>query len=482
MDERADLRRPQWWLVIVAPLLAGALTALAGPPLVQPWLVLFGWIVFAWTFLRPGMRWGRSTLAGAAFGVGHNAVLAAALEFPINFAVPLAAALAVSWAVLGLLLGLLLPRLGPRWALAVIPAAATAVDALGLMAIPVFGTAQSVVRALAPWPWTLGVSAYAGHGGLVLLVVAASTGVAVALESRGPRRRGALTGVIVASAAVVILAGTSLVRASREPARTVRVAAAGWTYEVEGAPLDRSGTAAEQVDRLLAPLVLEAASRGATIVVAPEVAFWMPADEREDAMARLSDLAVDSDVTLVTGFFDVASDTNRAALFGLSGDLVDEYRKTHLIMGVESYRAGNGELVVFAQPEWTLGVLICQDDNFTDLSRAYGRRSVDVLAVPTNDWHQVQEFHLQNSVLRTVESGFAMIRGATNGVSAIIDADGRVLARMDHHAQGTGIVVADLPLYAGGTLYDTAGDWIAIVSGVFLVIAAIVAWRRRSKS
>jgi apolipoprotein N-acyltransferase len=462
-------------------LLSGLVLGLSGPPFFQPWLVLICWVPLAWIALGPGMEWRRTTAATAMFGLGQNLVLAAVLEFPLQFALPLALALTVSWAALGLLIGLLLPRLAPPWALAVIPAAAVAVDQFGLMAIPVFGTAQSFVRALAHWPWTLAIGAYAGHGGVVLLVSAAQTGLAAALLRARPARGLAAAGLVVAAASAAVMVGAWAARATSGAARAVPVAAVGWTSAAEGDPATRSGSPAEQVDSLLAPLVRRAARAGARLVVAPEVAFFADSRERQPLLDRLAALARETSVVLVVGYFDVGGATNQAVVVGPDGELRGEYRKTHLIPGIEHYTAGAGDLVVVTGDDvpGPLGVMICQDDNFTDLSRAYGRRGVRVLAVPTNDWQAVQEFHLQNALLRTVESGFAMVRGASNGISAVIDSRGRVVARRDHHAEGTGIVVADLTLTEGGTIYSGLGDWISFACAAFLVVAAARATRRR---
>jgi len=59
--------------------------------------------------------------------------------------------------------------------------------------------------------------------------------------------------------------------------------------------------------------------------------------------------------------------------------------------------------------------MICQDDNFTDLARGYGRLGVPLLAVPTNDWPAIRAFHLQSSAFRAIENGYAIARAAWLG-------------------------------------------------------------------
>ena len=206
-----------------------------------------------------------------------------------------------------------------------------------------------------------------------------------------------------------------------------------------------------------------------------------PDGEYDLFLSHASTLAAERDVSLVVGFFDDAQDVNEAAIFASDGALVAVYRKTHLILGMEDYVAGDGtvaEVGSVLSDGHLLGAMICQDDNFRDLGRAYGRSGVSALAIPTNDWKQVQEFHLQNTRLRAVDSGFAVIRGATNGISAIVDRNGELLAQWDHHAEGPGVVVADLPLFPGGTPYARLGEWFTGVCALMLVAGAVAGWRR----
>jgi apolipoprotein N-acyltransferase len=122
--------------------------------------------------------------------------------------------------------------------------------------------------------------------------------------------------------------------------------------------------------------------------------------------------------------------------------------------------------------------MICHDDNFTDLSRGYGRRQVQVMAVPTNDWRQVMGHHLDNSLFRAVESGFGMVRAASNGISVIASPRGEVLAQQDHFATGPGVIVADLWFGPGGTWYSRFGDWVLVLCGAVLLVGAAGRWRQ----
>jgi apolipoprotein N-acyltransferase len=102
--------------------------------------------------------------------------------------------------------------------------------------------------------------------------------------------------------------------------------------------------------------------------------------------------------------------------------------------------------------------MICQDDNFTAFTRAYGKLGLDIAAVPTLDWYQVKDAHFQSSVSRAIECRYAVVRAATDGISAVISAKGKVLAKMDHFKDGPGCVVAEVGIYDTVTLYSILGD------------------------
>jgi apolipoprotein N-acyltransferase len=121
--------------------------------------------------------------------------------------------------------------------------------------------------------------------------------------------------------------------------------------------------------------------------------------------------------------------------------------------------------------------MICHDDNYTDISRRYGRQAAGIVAVPTNDWRQVRHAHFQSTVHRAIESRFAIVRAASNGISAIISPDGTVLDVRDHFRHGPGVVIADVPVHSTRTMFSRFGYWFVLSSGILLVVR--VAWTSR---
>ncbi|MHC4302232.1 MAG: nitrilase-related carbon-nitrogen hydrolase [Planctomycetota bacterium] len=99
-----------------------------------------------------------------------------------------------------------------------------------------------------------------------------------------------------------------------------------------------------------------------------------------------------------------------------------------------------------------------------------------MVVVPTNDWLYVRKAHFQNSIHRAIESRFAVVRAATNGISAIVSPTGKRLAASDHFADGPGLLVSDVDVYDMRTIFSRFGNWFVVVSGVFVAAHVIPGW------
>jgi len=114
-----------------------------------------------------------------------------------------------------------------------------------------------------------------------------------------------------------------------------------------------------------------------------------------------------------------------------------------------------------------------------------GERAADALVVLTNDgwfgdWDAGRVHHLQAARWRCVELGIGMARSANTGVSAIVDAEGRVLDATAPRVDG--VLAGEVPMYAGGTVFgSTVGLWPAWAAGAAAVVACVAPWRGRPR-
>ena len=105
----------------------------------------------------------------------------------------------------------------------------------------------------------------------------------------------------------------------------------------------------------------------------------------------------------------------------------------------------------------------------------------DFIFNPSNDsWYSRSgpEQNLAQARLRAIEEGLPVLRATPTGVSAIIDAHGRVLASIPWNTRGA--VEAPLPPPLPPTLFAKLGNWMAaLVAAAMLLLAVAFRWSRR---
>ncbi len=133
---------------------------------------------------------------------------------------------------------------------------------------------------------------------------------------------------------------------------------------------------------------------------------------------------------------------------------------------------------------WRLGVAICFEDSVPHVARrafsGNGQeafRRPDVLLNLSNDgWFRgtaAHELHLANSVFRAVELRVPVARSVNTGISALIDANGRVLEALPPLKEG--VINAVVPLDDRTSLYVATGDWLPRMCLVFCLGIALLA-------
>lgn len=143
------------------------------------------------------------------------------------------------------------------------------------------------------------------------------------------------------------------------------------------------------------------------------------------------------------------------------------------------YTPGPGPAVLDLGPLGLALPLICYEAIFPRHLRTPQR--ADWLMQLTNDaWFGEVSGpfqHLAQARLRTIEQGLPMLRAANTGVSAVIDARGRVVAELGLGVAG--FLDADLPGALPPTLYARTGDWPWHLA--LALLAAAIALRGRRK-
>ena len=135
-----------------------------------------------------------------------------------------------------------------------------------------------------------------------------------------------------------------------------------------------------------------------------------------------------------------------------------------------------------------IGVLICFESAFPDMSRADALRGAQLIVYQTSDstfqgsWAPAQ--HASLGALRAAETGRPVVQAALTGVSAAYDAQGRLLASMGTAHRGLLTVRLGLTPAPVLTPFDRAGDvvpWIAIGIALLAALIQFRAWRQHRR-
>jgi len=338
----------------------------------------------------------------------------------------------------------------------------TLTDWVNFTVVPMWGTAQSFVRPWSAYPELIQFVSITGITGISFFV---GTVPALLIHFICRPKNRTYSGLVLAGLFGLLLAANLVVHL-RKPAALFPVAALGWSgAEVRNAGgMDRP----EVFQRYFEEPVTRAAGQGTRLVVAPELSFFLMTTNAEEMLGTLQSVARRNGVYLAVGVYHEESNENRLLFIDPKGALSATYVKTHLIP-FSDFSPGSGKPVTIQIDGITVGGMICQDDNFTDISRAYGQRKVPLVVVPTLDWEGVENAHFQSSIHRALETRYAIVRAAMNGISAIVSSSGEVLARRNHLGEGAGMLMYKVPLFSEETLFSRLGHWPVLVSLLYLL-------------
>ena len=127
-----------------------------------------------------------------------------------------------------------------------------------------------------------------------------------------------------------------------------------------------------------------------------------------------------------------------------TGAIVATYEKQHPVPGAEARRKVRMPPALFSRDRFPVSAVICYDGNFNDLVRPAAHAG-GLLAIPSNDWKEIEQLHSPSAVWVAVMTGVALIRSTGHGRSVVFDGAGRLVA-MANSFDGPVALVADVPI------------------------------------
>ncbi len=250
---------------------------------------------------------------------------------------------------------------------------------------------------------------------------------------------------------------------------------------------------------------------GVTHLIWPESAFPFLLTERPSALTAIANL-LPPGVTLITGAAraewpprdvpagDQPSVFNAIYVIDDGGEILDAYDKVHLVpfgeyipfggllrwLGLRQlitlpggFTPGSGRRALTVPGAPLAAPLVCYEIVFPGDVLPAGARPGWLINVTDDSWFGDTPGpyqHFLQARVRAVEEGLPLVRSADSGISAIVDAHGRVIASLGLNEMG--VVDGGLPVALSPTPYGRFGD---LIFSVLLVLSAASAMLTKVK-
>ena len=251
-------------------------------------------------------------------------------------------------------------------------------------------------------------------------------------------------------------------------------------------------------------LTREAAAQGAQLVIWPESSTPFPFLDDKIGGESIRALVRETGIELLLGSDQIDHQSksyyNAAFLVRKDGDVAGVYQKMHLVpfgefvplkqllffVGPLVEQAGGfspgGDMVMLPTSQGPISTAICYEIVFPRLVGESVTRGSQLLTTITNDaWygHSSAPYqHFLQASMRAIEQGRFLARSANTGVTGFVDPYGRVLQKTEIFERA--ILVGDVRLLEGRTIYGRIGDLFAYVLAALTFVALLFAPRRGS--
>jgi apolipoprotein N-acyltransferase len=146
---------------------------------------------------------------------------------------------------------------------------------------------------------------------------------------------------------------------------------------------------------------------------------------------------------------------------------------------------GAGETAGTPAGTLRFGVPICFEDAFAPLCARFFREGADILINLTNDsWSRTvsaETQHLFAARFRSIENRRVLVRSTNGGITAVIDAEGRIGASLPPFTET--FLSTEVAIQKGGapTVYAVLGDWLPLLCAAVLLLRLLGIPRTRRR-
>jgi len=254
-------------------------------------------------------------------------------------------------------------------------------------------------------------------------------------------------------------------------------------------------------------LSMKALHENTRLIIWPESSTPFYFQSEQDYQHRIFEIIYDSDTYLLLGSPAYTlrdgkwGNFNSAFLLSPSKKIIGRYDKIHLVPygeyvplkrffpfihkmveGIGNFYPGQ-KTSLLTMPEASFGVLICYEIIFPDLTRRFIKKGAKFLVNITNDaWFgktSAPYQHLSMATFRAIENRRFIARAANTGISALIDATGKIKSSSTLFTEA--LITGKIRLLNIPTFYSNYGDVFALISTLLSAALFLVAMMRKIK-
>jgi apolipoprotein N-acyltransferase len=242
-----------------------------------------------------------------------------------------------------------------------------------------------------------------------------------------------------------------------------------------------------QTQEKLFSLSLKAADAGAKFVFLHEASLLVLKDDEKELVERGCKLARDKNIYFGVSLFVMPTDfpktKGEAKIVWIdpNGNIIWDFNKAYPTPS-DPIAAGDKNIKTFDTPYGRIASVICFDMDFPTFINQAGKKDVDIMLVPANDWKEITPYHSNMSKLRAIENGFSMVRGTGQGLSLAVDYNGKILNQLNYYQTEENIMISDIPIKGVKTIYAKMGDWFvwACIIGLLFIFGNVI-FRKKIK-
>jgi apolipoprotein N-acyltransferase len=239
---------------------------------------------------------------------------------------------------------------------------------------------------------------------------------------------------------------------------------------------------------------------GAQLIIWPEAALPALSTQLQDYLHQLKELGHAHAADFAIGLVDYLPETkqyfNGILVLGDAGN--GWYYKRHLVpygeyfpvpafvrswlrlmsLPYDDFTAGSADQPPLMAAGQKLGMTICFEDAFGSQQLKALRQATLLVNVTNNAWYgdsTAPHQHLQIARMRALEAGRFEVRAANDGITAVIDPHGKIVAQAAQFEEA--VLRADVQPMSGLTPYARLGNYPVVLGPAMLL--AFAAWRRR---